>query len=153
MSKLIYKTTLLLIVLFFTVSCTDNYKIAYVNLVKVYKSRPKFKVLDSLYNARLVGLNNYALTSEQKLKNSKLAKDTLEKKVKAYRDTINAYRQQIETDYANKVNLEKNKIQKVIDSISTLNKYNYVLSTANNNILFVKDTTNNITQSIIKALK
>ena len=154
MTKSIQKILVLLTLVVAITSCQQKtFKAGYVNLGAIYQTRAALKVIDSLYQSQQIGLENYARTADQKVRGMKLSKEALAKTVKAYQDTLAAYKQQIEVEYAKKVNAEKVTIQTFIDSLSKQKNYDFVFSTSNNNILFVKDTTNNLTEHIIEALK
>ena len=151
-----FKSALIIIGLVLLVtSCQQpkEYKVGYLNLGALYQAEPQFRALDSVYQTQLGNLDNYAKGVDAKLRKSKAAKDVLEKEVKAYRDTIAAYKQNIEKEYSDKINVEKAKLQVLIDSASKGNNYNYVFSTANSNVLYAKDTTQNLTKEVLKMMQ
>lgn len=138
------------------VSCnqkTEKLKIGYINLGKIYNRSVELKKADSLKNIQDAFIQNYTRVINLKLQQSKLSKKALESKVKAYNDTITATKRKTEKEFIETINKEKLKIQKTIDELSLQLKYDFVLSTQNSNILYAKDTTNNITDKIIEALK
>lgn len=130
----------------------ETYKVGYVNLNEIYPKLTELVKSDSIYKIQQQQAENYVVSVSNQLKEKRLKEKALQELTKKYNDTLVAFRQEIDKAYATVVTTENNKIQKAIDSISKLYNYEYVFSTKNNNILFVKDTTNNLTPHILKAL-
>ena len=130
-----------------------NYRIGYVNLRAVYASQASLQQADSLKNQQLQQLDNYVANIDRSLKMSKLTKEEIAQQAKLYTDTINSFKQAVDNRNMSVWNTKNIEIQTLIDSIGASQKFEYVLSTNNSTILFVKDSTNNITELIIEALK
>ncbi|RUA32001.1 MAG: hypothetical protein DSY76_00910 [Bacteroidetes bacterium] len=132
----------------------NTYKVGYVNLQEVYKSIPVLVEADTLHQKRLLRLNLYVKNVERNIKAYKeIPNVELRSIINAYNDTINSFKQTVEREYANVVDIQKNKIQKAIDSIGHVEDFNYILSTNNTNILYAKDSSYNITIKVIKGVK
>ena len=153
MKNILKKTHIIVLLILVLVSCKqETYKVGYVNLNKIYPKLTELAKSDSIYKIQQQQAENYVVFVNNQLKEKKLKEKALQELTKKYNDTLTAFKQQIDNVYNTVVATENNKIQKAIDSISKLYNYEYIFSTKNNSILFVKDTTNNITPHILKAL-
>ncbi|MGB1282844.1 MAG: OmpH family outer membrane protein [Polaribacter sp.] len=147
------KNTHIIILILALASCKqETYKVGYVNLNEIYPKLTELVKSDSIYRIQQQEVENYAVSVNNRLKEKRLKEKALQELTKKYNDTLTAFKQRIDKAYTTVLNTENSKIQKAIDSISKLYNYEYVLSTKNSSILFVKDTTNNLTPHILRAL-
>ena len=131
---------------------TATYKVAYVNLQQVYNTIPELAQADSIHKLQLKRIDGYVNNVNLQFKNQDIDKQNQEKLLAAYNDTIITYRKQIDKVLQMTISKQNNRIQSTIDSIAKQLKYNYVLSTENSNILYVADSTNNITDRVIEVV-
>jgi Skp family chaperone for outer membrane proteins len=135
-------------------SCKPKtFNVGYVNLNEVYPKIEKLVQADSIYKVQQKQLENYVVGVNGKLSTTKKLTETQQELATKYNDTVVAFKKQIEQNYAKVLAKENNNIQKAIDSVGTMYNYNYILSTKNNTILFVKDTTHNLTGKVLELLK
>jgi Skp family chaperone for outer membrane proteins len=147
--------TFIIILTIILQSCKqETFNVGYVNLNEVYPKIEKLIQADSIYKLQQKQLENYVVGVNGKFNTiKKLTKIQQEQAVK-YNDTVVAFKKQIEKAYATVVAAENNHIQKAIDSLGIMHNYNYVFSTKNNAILFVKDTLkDDLTFKVIEVLK
>ncbi|WP_435415100.1 hypothetical protein [Polaribacter aestuariivivens] len=149
------KKGIILFLIFMTLiiqGCKQECKLGYINLNEIYPKIENLVKADSTYKAQQLQVEHYLVYVNKQLKEKKLNDKALQDLAKKYNDTVSAFKQQVNTAYTAVVHAENNNIQKAIDSISILHKYEFVFSTKNNSILYVKDTTHNLTQQVLKLL-
>lgn len=143
---------ILFVIALFLQSCTTSTKVGYVNLNEVYPKLGQLVKADSVYKVQQQQMAAYATFVNKQLKVKKIPTKELQNLTTKYNDTLTAFKKQVEQAYATVLATENNNIQKAIDSVSVLHAYEFVFSTKNNSILYVKDTTHNLTPQILKLL-